>query len=337
MNEARFLSLEHVIKAGGADMGGAIADVTQGFELLNNGKVTQPHKVALSPTGLPTKGFNLLPAIVEIGDRSIFGCKILGANPNNVARGLPRATGLITLYDGESNTPLAVMDAQVISATRTGAVSGLAARHLVQPDTESVGLVGAGVNMRTQLLGVNHELPQLREVTVYSPNGSKYDFADTMSNRTGLDITPAQDAQSVIEGNKFNILCTTKPRRPLIEAEWLPSDGMTIFNISGVATPPEALPSMDRLVTDSWTDCATRSTQTLPKAVELELVQESRIEELGTILKTQNGRRTPQEDIFFCPVGLAFEDVMVAWRVYNTAIKEGIGQKVDLWVNPKWI
>lgn len=318
-------------------MGAAIEDVERGFELHESQQVVQPHKLTLTSQDSVKNGFNILPAIVTLDDREIFGCKLLGANPANLERGLPRAVGLLALFDGDTKVPLAVMDTQVISAMRTGAVSGLAARYLAPHDTESIGLIGAGVNMRTQLLGVNHELPSLADVAVYALNGSKYQFADEMAGRTGLNITPKAHPEAAIAGNNFNILCTTKPTEPLIKEEWLPESGVTLFNISGVATPPETLPHMDRLVTDSLDDCLHRNTQTLPQAVQAGLVDETAVEELGTIIRTSNDRHSEQENIFFCPVGLAFEDVIVGWRVYQSAVSKKLGQTVTLWANTQWV
>lgn len=335
--EALFLSVEDVVQAGGTDIGAAIEDVERGFELHQAGKVVEPHKVILNSSGAVNNGFNLLPAIVDLGDREVFGCKLLGSNPANVERGMPRAIGLLALFDGETKEPLAVMDGQVVSAMRTGAVSGLAARHLVDAETEAVGLIGAGVNMRTQLLGLAHELPKLESVAVHSKNGSKRKFAEAMSARTGLEITPNANAKDVVSSHAFNVLCTTKPASPLIERDWLQRTGVTVFNISGVATPADALGDMDRLVTDSWEDCANRNTQTLPRAVEESIVDTSRIEELGEILESGDGRRSGEENIFFCPVGLAFEDVMVGWRVYQAAKEKALGQEVALWSDPDWI
>lgn len=336
-HETLFLSLEDVVNAGGTDMGAAIEDVQRGFELREAGRVVEPHKLTLSSSESETNGFNVLPSIVDLGENEVFGCKLLGANPENIAKGLPRALGLIALFDGESKEPLAVMDTQVISAMRTGAVSGLAAKQLAPSETESVGLIGAGVNMRTQLLGIKHALPALKQAQVSSTNGSKYSFAEQMAERTNIRITAHTDPQEVIQSNQFNILCTTKPTKPLIKRDWLAKSGLTLFNISGVATPPEALQDMDRLITDSWGSCLSRNTQSLPKAVQQGFVSDSDIEELGKILKNDTGRQNSQENIFFCPVGLAFEDVIVGWRVYNTAIQKKIGQKVTLWSNPKWI
>ena len=155
-------------------------------------------------------------------------------------------------------------------------------------------------------------------------------FAEEMSEKTGLTITPATNARTVVEDNAFIITCTTGTKSPLFEAASLATEGVTVFNISGAATPPDALAFMDRLVTDSWEDCQDRGSQSLPLAVVEGYVKESQIEELGTILKTGEGRRTHSENVFFCPVGAGMHDTLVAWRVYNSALVKGIGTPLSL-------
>ncbi len=191
--------------------------------------------------------------------------------------------------------------------------------------------------MRAQLLGIQETMPNLENVHVYATNGSKHLFAKEMTPRTGLNITAGESTEDIIRNNAFNILCTTKPNTPLFETSDLQTEGVTVFNISGVATPPEALKSMDRLVTDSWIDCKNRSSQTLPRAVEQNIINSESIEELGDLLAANTQRTNDKENIFFCPVGLAFEDTLVAWRVYRTAIEKSIGEKVRLWSDTKWI
>lgn len=336
-HEALFLSVEDVVQAGGADMALAIQDLEQGFYAYEAGKVSQPPKTSIGGfTGSSDNFVNIMPSHAHMGGEEIFGCKIIGSNPENSRNGTPRAVGFIALLDSDSKLPIAIMDAQVISAIRTGAASALATRVLTAA-TESVGLIGAGINMRTQLLGVMEELPSLERVVVHTRNGSKKVFADEMSKRTGLEIIPKETAEEVIKGNSFNILCTTKPSSPIIEDDWVSRGGSTLFNISGLATPVETVSRMDRMVSDSWVDCSHRDTQSLSRAEKLGMVDPARIENLGTILMDGVGRKNAQEDIFFCPVGLAFEDIVVAERVYRNAKELGIGQSLRFWDNPKWI
>jgi len=252
---------------------------------------------------------------------------------------LPRLTGALLLFDANTKVPLAIMDAQVISAVRTGAASGVAARYLVDPQTSSVGLLGAGVNMRTQLASLRAALPHLRSVTVYSPHNSRHAFAEEMSQQLDLSVQAAESAREVVEGHTFIVTCAGKARDhelPLFEDAWLPRKGVTIFNVSALDTPLETVARMDRLVSDKWQDSKHRGGQSLPIAVERGLVSEERIEDLGTIVAASTCRSDADENILFCPVGMASEDALIAARVYRNALRQSLGTKLYFWQDSKW-
>jgi len=341
-HQVLFLSLEDVLACGGGDVGAAAQDVLRGFELLARARVLQPHKVSVKPPnrGVETRSglINTLPCYVEDEEHSYFGFKILGAMPGNVKVGLPRATGLILLYDGESKTPLCIMDAQAISATRTGAVTALAAQKLVDPGVEEVGLVGAGVNMRTQLLGLKHALPRLAKARVYSRRGSRFTFARQLSKRLNMKIVPVETPAEAVRDQQLVVTCLANVTTPIVRHDWYRQGGLSVFNIGCFESDAELLTTMDRLIADLWEHSRSRGVQTLPQAVSRGLVPGERVENLGPILLGHvDGRKSAEERIFFSPVGLGFEDALVGWRVFEQARRQGLGVRLTLWKNPRWI
>lgn len=340
--EILFLSMEQVVECGGGDVSLAAKDIQRAFELFADGEVIQPHKTTLKVTKKGAEQgtglVNFLPAYVNLDGEEIYSVKALGAMPSNVQNGLPRATGLITLFDSATKSPICVMDAQVISATRTGAVSLLAAKKFVRPDVEEIGMVGAGVNMRTQLLGIKEAIPGLKRVKVHSRGESKYSFAVEMSERTGLEIIPVATAQEAVAGMDMIVTCLPNVSQPVVMADFVKANGVTVFNIGCYECEDILLKRMDRVVADMWEQGKHRGAQTHAIAVKHGVISESMIEDLAPILNEKMpGRLTKEENIFFCPTGLGFEDAVVAWRVYNQAIKLGLGTKLDLWKTTKWI
>jgi N-[(2S)-2-amino-2-carboxyethyl]-L-glutamate dehydrogenase len=341
-SDVLYLSLEDVVACGGADVLRASEDVQRGFELLLQGRVVQPPKTSMrspGPAPEPEVGcINFMPSLLLPDGEEILGCKSMGAMPANVTLGLPRATGLITLFDAKTKLPRCIMDAQVISATRTGAVSLLAAQKLVPPDTQEVALIGAGVNMRTQLLGLQRAVPGLRRARVYSEGSSKERFAEEMSRRTELQIRPVATAEEAVRGSSFIVTCVSRDDRPVVVDRWIGERGVTVFSIGGFEVEASLLTRMDRVVADRWVDVKSRNIQTHALAVAWGLLPESRVEDLGPILAGQRaGRTSRQECIFFSPVGLAFEDIFVADRVFREALRRGVGQRLSLWSSSKWI
>jgi ornithine cyclodeaminase len=340
--EILFLSVEQVLECGGADIVQAAADVQKGFQLFLDNQILQPYKTTLRAIGSQddtTHGIiNFLPAYLRYEDQEIYGCKAIGAMPDNVRLGLPRATGLITLFDAQTKLPVCIMDAQVISATRTGAVSLLAARVLAQPDIEEVGLVGAGVNMKTQLLALTKVLPNLKKVLVHARGQSRFDFAKQMAHKLGLEILPVDTIQAAVENKKMVVACRSIIARPLIEEKYVCKEGVTFFNIGGDEVELKLMRCMNRIVADHWNHAKHRGVQPHVLAVKKKIIKESQVEDLLPIMcNRQTGRRDDKENIFFSPSGLGFEDVLIAWRVYHNAINSNVGQKILLWESPQWI
>ncbi|MDQ7824565.1 MAG: ornithine cyclodeaminase family protein [Candidatus Eremiobacteraeota bacterium] len=337
-----FLSLEDVVACGGADVELAAADMERGFTLLHQGKIVNPMKTTLRAhshhhehnIGL----VNFLPAYVDLGEEEIITCKLLGAMPSNADIGLPRATGLIALFDTVTKSPIAILDAQVISATRTGGVSLIATRRLASPDTEEIGLVGAGVNMRTQLLGIHKGLPSLKRVRVYSRGDTKNLFAREMAERTGLAIKPVQSAHEAVDGVDFYVTCLPNVAVPVVQAKWVKQKGVTVYNIGCYENESVLLKRMNRVIADMWEQGKHRGVQTHAIAVRDGIIPESLIEDFAPVVVGKRpGRQSKDENIFFNPTGLGFEDAIVAWRVYKEAKKRGTGTWITLWKSTKWI
>jgi ornithine cyclodeaminase/alanine dehydrogenase-like protein (mu-crystallin family) len=336
-----FLSMEDVLALGGSNLPLAAEEILRGFLLLQAGEIQQPHKTTLRRPMRDEQGnglVNVLPSYINLPGQEIYGIKALGAMPSNVDRGLPRASGLILLFDPVSKTPLCVMDAQVISATRTGAVSALAAKALILRDEESVGLIGAGVNMRTQLMGLKEALPWLKSVRVFSRGNSREIFAREMGQRLELEIMPVDSVEAAAKGMRTLVTCLANLNHPVLMDIHVEKEGVTIFNIGCHECETRILRRMNRVIADVWEQGKHRGVQTHAIAVRDGVIQEDKIEDLAPILSEQKrGRIRHDENIFFCPTGLGFQDALVAWRVYQKALQSGAGVRLSLWKNPKWI
>ena len=340
--EILLLSHEDVLACGGADIHSAIVEIDRAFKAFVDGDILQPDKTTLKFTKKGEENrmglVNVLPAYVNLGDTEIYSCKALGAMPSNVEKGLPRASGTITLFDPETKSPICIMDAQVISAIRTGAVSALAAKKLIPLDTESICLIGAGVNMRTQIMGIKASLPKLKKVYVHSRNESKNHFAKVMGEMLGLDITPIDSPEQSIRDAKVIVTCLPNGVPPVVKKEWVKKKGITIFNIGGHETEYGLLDQMDRVIADIWQQAKKRGTQPHALAVKHGVISEDKVEEIADIITDiKRGRTSQEENIFFSPTGLGFEDAVVAHRIYQNAKAQKLGTNFTLWKDSQWI
>ena len=102
------------------------------------------------------------------------------------------------------------MDGTLISAMRTGAVTGVSAKYLARSNSEIVGLIGAGVQNRTQLMALEKVLKNIKKVFIYDINIQKaHTWAEEMSKKLKLKIEVGENIQKTIENADVVVTATT--------------------------------------------------------------------------------------------------------------------------------
>ena len=80
---------------------------------------------------------------------------------------MERASGVIILNDPETNYPIAVMEASLISSMRTAAVSVIAAQHLAKEGFTDLTIIGCGLIGDRQLQSMLEQFDHIQQVYVY--------------------------------------------------------------------------------------------------------------------------------------------------------------------------
>ncbi len=200
------------------DMKTALAAVEDGFRELARGTVDMPQRPVIR---VPDHQGTLLFMPAYIGGIGALGMKLVSVYPQNPAlHGLPTTMGVILVCDVASGEVVAVMDGGFITAMRTGAVTGVAARCMARPDASVVGLFGAGVQARTQLLALA-EIRQLSKVIVFdvAPERAQQ-FARELSERLGIAIEVASAPRQAVAGADI-VVTATSAASPVFDGHWL--------------------------------------------------------------------------------------------------------------------
>src|SRR5512140_1304780 len=156
----RILSAQQIAEA--ITMNEAIDAVRDGFIALSAGRAQVPQRGRLQTA----QGITLvMPAYLEGAVSTVT--KVVSVYPNNPRAGLPTTIATVLVLDAQTGQARAMLDGSYVTALRTGAASGLATELLARRESSILGVIGAGVQARTQVDGVCAVRP-IREIRVYA-------------------------------------------------------------------------------------------------------------------------------------------------------------------------
>jgi len=329
-----YLSQADVVQAG-LTMKMAIEAMEDALSLFSEGKTIMPYKTVLDLDERKRGRINAMIAYVG-GEYEVAGIKWIGGFPPNVDKGWPRATALLILNDSWNGFPLALMDSTLISAVRTGAVTGVGAKYLARSDSHSVAMIGAGVQARTQLEALVTVLHELETVRVYDPRLERAEaYALEMSAKFGLQVKAVGSAEEACRGADI-IVTVTVADEPIVKEAWFKEGAFFAAVGSYREEEDELVLGADKVVLDGIDHVLHRETPIVAQLVLSGRMKREQIyAEMGEIVLGQKpGRENAKERIFYSPIGMAVDDIVLAKQVYDLAKARGVGQMLSLMGNP---
>ncbi len=322
-NQLLYLSKADV-EAVGVSMAEIIESLKTTFRAKGEGRTEMPPKPGIHPGG----GDNFIHAMpAYIADLKSAGIKWVAGFPENHYKGLPYVTGLLIFNDVETGLPLAVMDCIWITAMRTGAATALAASYLARSDSSVVGVLGCGVQGRSNLEALNVLFP-IKTVRAYDVNDDTVQsYTEEIQARFNLEVVPAATPQEAV--SDCDIVVTAGPilRTPhaTIQADWLDEGAFASLVDYDSYWDPAAINQVTKFCTDD--------------TAQLRLYQQMGYfknipdiyADLGELASGQKpGRQTSEERTMTANLGLALDDMAVAPLLYQRAKKKKIGTWLPL-------
>jgi ornithine cyclodeaminase/alanine dehydrogenase-like protein (mu-crystallin family) len=312
------------VEAAGLTMAEIIKSLEVTFRAKGEGRTEMPPKPGIHPGG----GDNFIHAMpAYIPDLKSAGVKWVGGFPENHKKNLPYITGLLILNDVETGLPLAVMDCVWITAMRTGAATAVSARHLARPESSVVGVLGCGVQGRSNVEALNVLFP-LKKVKAYdlSPESARQ-YAAEIGSRLDLEVIPAATPQEAVGGCDIVVTAGPISKTPhaTIQAGWLEQGAFASLVDFDSYWHPEAIAEATKFCTDDTPQLLSYQQmgyfQKIPKIHA----------DLGELVSGRKpGRQTPEERTMTANLGLALDDMAVAPLVYQRAVDKGIGTWLPL-------
>ncbi len=332
ISDLKFLYLTQAdVRATGVDMPMVMDAVEDSLRLHHQGQTNLPYKTVLDLGERERGRGNAMPAYVG-GSYDVFGIKWIAGFPKNpILHGLPRATGFLILNDSWKGIPLAIMDCTLLSAMRTGAVTGVGAKYMARPDSESVAMIGTGVQARTQLEALKVALPGLKEVRAFDIRREVAEqYAEEMGELLSMDVRAMDSAEAAVRDADI-VVTVTVANEPIVKDAWM-KPGSTFAAVGSYQEEEFAVvQNSDKIVVDALDHVLHRHTPVIALMIAQGMIEEENIIELGGIVCGEvPGRETSQERIFFSPIGMGIEDICVCSTAYQLALEKGIGTKLGL-------
>ncbi len=320
----QLLYLSHAdVQAIGPSMAKIISALESMFREKGEGRVEMPPKIGVHT--VPDAFIHAMPAYIAA--QKAVGMKWVSGYPENGKRGLPYIAGLLILNDAETGMPLAVMDCTWITAQRTGAATAVAAKYLAREESETVGILGCGVQGRSNLeaLKVLFPIKQARAYDVHPERAEKY--AQEMSSELGIEVVSVATSREAVVGCDMVVTAGPILRKPhaTIQPGWLAEGAFASLVDFDSYWHPDALRQADKFCTDDVPQLEHYRQigyfQNLPPVHA----------DLGELVTQRKpGRQTAAERTFACNLGLALDDIATATLIYKRALEQSVGTWLPL-------
>lgn len=221
---------------------------------------------------------------------------------------LDRTDQLVAVWDAQTGALKGIITGVVLGSMRTGAIGGVAVKHLARFEAQSLGLVGTGRQAFTQIQAVLASRAAINSVKVYSrtPENRQAFVDDIKIMRPNLEIRAVDSAQEAVEESDI-VIGATNSREPVIKGAWLKA-GAHVTTVGPKyaterETDAEVVARADFIATDSPEQCAQFPNGLLTDGTG------KQVYDLAAAVSGQLGRPSEDAITLFISTGLAGTEV----------------------------
>lgn len=277
----------------------------------------------------PRRRIRVPQGFLHVMEAALIGDGVMGLKTYATVAG--GTTFVVQLFDSETGDLLALIDADRLGQVRTGAASGVAAKHMAHEDARTVGIVGTGYQAEAQLDAVCAVRP-IEHVRAFSRTPeNRAAFARTMSDRLNAHVEAVESADEAVDDADIVVAITTASE-PVFDGDRIkPGAGVLAAGSNNVLRrelDTSTLKRTERVVVDDR-DQAKRECGELISGAERGIVRWEAVAELRDVVAGRvAGRRSDEALTLFESQGVALEDVAVARRLAHLAQEQGVGTSI---------
>lgn len=232
---------------------------------------------------------------------------------------------VVCLFELATGTLAAVIEADLLGKIRTGAASGVAARHLARAGATSLGVIGCGWQAESQVEAILAAVPSLERVVAYCRTPERL---AAFCERVGAE--PGESHRDAA-GQDVVVTATTS-KDPVLRGEWL-ADGALVCAIGANDARAREL---DNVVLEraAFVCCDSREQSLVESGDLIEPVAGGvldwlEVHELQEVVAGEvQGRASDGDVVVFKSNGLAAWDVAIGAAALGRARERGAGREL---------
>ncbi len=262
---------------------------------------------------------------LEGGQLAVMAACDLGigvAGVKTYAAGANGARFVVVLFDATSHELLAVVDADYLGRLRTGAATGVAAKHLARDGAKTLGVIGCGSQAATQVTAVRAAVPAIDEVYVFCRDPVRREKFGRQLGATAVE-THREAAEHDV------VVTITTSKDPVLRGEWLRPGALVCSVGANVASRRE----LDNAVLEraAFVCCDSKENAKLESGDLIEPVAQGvldwlEVHELAEVVAgALSGRQSDDDIVVFKSNGLAAWDLAAGAALLARAKERGVG------------
>ena len=262
-----------------------------------------------------------------------YAIKVASGFFNNPNLGLPSSNGLMILLDSKTGMLKSVLlDKGYLTDVRTAIAGAIAAKHLSNPESSNVGIIGAGIQAKMQLEALLL-VRNIKTAYIWSRDSKKTNtFVKNIKDKINIKIIACESPEQTVNLSEILITCTPS-KSPIIKSEWL-KKGLHITAMGSDAEmknelDPKIIKDCDYYIPDSQSQ--TSILGELNHAIKAGLVSaEKKYNELGSVIINSNlGRRNNNDVTVADLTGTGVQDTVIARHTYKISADKGFGIMIE--------
>ena len=232
------------------------------------------------------------------------------------------AAFVVALFSASEPELVALIEADHLGRLRTGAASGVAAKHLAKPGASTLGVIGCGTQAETQVECIRAAVPGIETTVAYCRTEEHLrDFCSRVGAEAGESHRDSAEQDVVVT--------ITTSRDPVLRGDWLQNGALVCAcgaNVLGARELDNVVLERAAFVCCDWKEQARIESSDLVEPIEVGTLDWLEVHELHEVVGGEvQGRQDDDDIVVFKSNGIAAWDVAIAARAVELARERGVG------------